>query len=261
MAIIPSGKRKFMKLQQQYQVTDQEGDATQAEVTDDQGAGGNGPFNFNQLKQDMAGQKNKSVAGPHFGEEDYQAAAKGGGLDKNMPEEEAGAAMGGAAGQPADELGKKGANIRGYVFQLLEELGAPPRLILENPDTFFQGKKDLDTGTISGSYILPSYTKNKKVTQQEAESIAMKIGEQFGLSQSISPQGSNFKIDFRTKEVQMQEDHGTSLQELVKNRGAAKPGGQASMGKAASSKSGMIKIDRNELYQKLTQKGLEKDNG
>jgi hypothetical protein len=255
MAIVPSGKRRLMKLQQQYQVTDQEGDATQSEVTND-GAGGGSQepaFNTEKLKQDMT---NKSVTGPQYGEEDYQAAVSGGKLDSSAPSKE-------EPQQGDDELGKKGSNIRGYVFQLLEELGAPPRLIMENPDTFFQGKKDLDTGTITGSYILPSFTNNKKVTQDDAERIAHQIGAKFGLSQSISPQGSNYKVDFRTKELQMQEDFGTSLQELVKQKGGAGGGknqGQfGGMSRAARTQSEMIKEGRSELANKLRQLGFGGD--
>lgn len=252
MAIVPSGKRRFMKLQQNYQVTDQEGDATQSEVVDDgQAEGSKGPaFDANKLKQDMSGKQ--SVTGPQYGEEDYQAAVSGGKLDPQQSPDE---------GQADEDLGKKGANIRGYVFQMLEELGAPPRLIMENPDTFFQGKKDLDTGTITGTYVLPSYTNNHKITQHEAEKIAMQIGEKFGLSQSISPQGNNYKVDFRTREIQQDENFGTSLQELVKQKGGNKGqfgGGQGGgqMARAARTQSEMIKESRSGLYDKLTKMGL-----
>lgn len=248
MAIVPSGKRRLMKLQQQYQVTNQEGDATQSEVVDDGAGASKGPaFDVNQLKQDLS---NQSVTGPQYGEEDYQAAVSGGKLDSSVQSPE-------DVQQSVEELGQKGANIRGYVFQLLEELGAPPRLIMENPDTFFQGKKDLDTGTITGSYILPSYTTHKKITQEEAERIAMQIGEKFGLSQSISPQGNNYKIDFRTRELQTQEDFGTSLQELVKQKGGGKNQGSfGGMSRAARTQSELIKQSRSELYDKLRKMGF-----
>lgn len=244
MAIVPSGKRKLMKLQQNYQVTDQEGDATQSEVTgDDSGNSGNPAFDINQIKQDMSSQ---SVAGPQYGAEDFQAAAQGGKISgpNNIEDSK----------EVVEEMGQKGANIRGYVFKALEELGAPTRLIIENPDAFFQGKKDLDTGTLTGSYILPSYTKDKKITQDEAESIAMQIGSKFGLSQSISPQGNNFKVDFHTKEVVNEEDHGTSLQELIKSRGGK--GGSGQMARAAKTHSEMIKESRSEFFDKLQKLGL-----
>lgn len=255
MPIVPSGKRRLMKLQQQYQVTDQDADATQSEVTGG-GDDAQGPaFDTEKLKQNMSGNKPGSMTGPQYGEDDFEAAASGGRIDPSQGEEK---------GQSDEELGKKGANIRGFVFQMLEQLGAPPRLIIENPDTFFQGKKDLDTGTISGSYVLPSYTRNRKIEQAEAEQIAMKIGERFGLSQSISPQGNNFKVDFRTREVMTGEDHGTSLQELVKNKGGGKGqmgGGQSGgqpgqMARAARTQSEMIKGSGTELYERLREMGF-----
>jgi hypothetical protein len=244
-----------MKLQQQYEVTDSDNDATQSEVVNPGGPGNSGgpAVNWDQIKNDMS---NQTTTGPQYGKEDYEAAAQNSKLDSNINDP-------GEVEQNTDgNLGQKGTNIRGFVFQSLEQLGAPARLIMDNPDTFFQGKKDLDTGTITGTYVLPSYTKNKKITQEEAEGIAAKIGERFGLSQSISPQGNNFKIDFRTREMMTPEDHGTSLQELVKNKGggsSGQPGGSSGgsgRGKAAHTQTEMIKESRNALYEAILKLGL-----
>lgn len=163
------------------------------------------------------------------------------------------------------DMGRKGANIRAFVFQTLEELGAPPRLIMDNPDAFFKGKKDLDTGTLSGSYILPSYTKNRKITQEEAEAVALKIGEQFGLSQSLSPVGRNFKIDFRTKDLTGAQDYGTSLQEVAGKGGGQSSGqhggggsGGQSMSRAASQsvRPNMKQARTESMYEKLKELGF-----
>ena len=247
MAIVPSGKQKLMKLQQSYNVTDQDGEATQSEVKPDQGNAAPA-FDWNGLQNDM---NKPSVAGPHYGEEDFQQAAKGGKMDSNS----------GMQDDTMWDLGRKGANIRAFVFHTLEELGAPPRLIMDSPDTFFKGTKDLDTGILSGSYILPSYTKNRKIPQEEAETIAMRIGQQFGLSQKLSPQGRNYKIDFRTRDNSGSEDFGTSLQELAQGGGKGGQGGQGGqqpMARASSSdiRESIKRGNRNTMYEKLKELGF-----
>lgn len=252
MAIVPSGNRRLMKLQQNYEVTDSDSDAMQSEVKSGKSGQEAGPsFDWNAVQQ---GTKNQSVTGPQYGEEDFKAAVE--------PKVDSSVTDPNEVEQNVQDLGRKGANIRGHIFQLLEELGAPPRLLMESPDTFFQGKKDLDTGVITGSYILPSYTKNKKITQQEAEGVAMQIGNMFGLSQSISPMGNNFKVDFRTREVEQGIDHGTSLQELVKGKGGmgGSPGGISNR-KAAQTQGEMIKASRQNLYDAVKRLGFGDKNG
>lgn len=263
MSIVPSGKRKLMKLQQSYNVTNEDGKATQSEVGNDQSSAAPA-FDWSALQQEQQGSKSQSVTGPQYGEQDFQQAAQGGKIDPANAGEQ-GDAQGGAQSDVMWDMGRKGANIRAFVFQTLEELGAPPRLIMDNPDAFFKGKKDLDTGTLSGSYILPSYTKNRKITQEEAEAVALKIGEQFGLSQSLSPVGRNFKIDFRTKDLTGAQDYGTSLQEVAGKGGGQSSGqhggggsGGQSMSRAASQsvRPNMKQARTESMYEKLKELGF-----
>ncbi len=257
MAIVPSGKRKLMKLQQSYQVTDQNKDATQTEVTNDssqkqpQQQQQKPAFDFNQLQQNM---QNQNVSGPVPSAEELQGAVE--------PKVDSSVQSPGDVTQKMDDLGTKGNNMRSFIFGLLEDLGAPTTKLLDDPDTFFQGVKDLDTGKISGSYFLPSYTKNNKITQDRAEQIARQIGEKFNLSQKLQPVGNNYKITYLTREDPTAMQTGSSFDEMgsQKAKGSGGGGGGMAMGKAASVSRGMQKDRTNSLFDGLL-KQLGEKNG
>lgn len=247
MAIVPSGKRKLMKLQQSYQVTDQNKDATQTEVTNDSGQQQKPAFDFNQLQQNM---QNQNMQGPVPSADELKKAVE--------PKADSSIKSPNDVGQKVEDLGTKGNNMRSFIFGLLEDLGVPTTKLLDDPDVFFQGVKDLDTGKISGSYFLPSYTKNNQITQDRAEQLARQIGEKFNLSQKLQPTGNNFKITYLTRDDPNAMQTGTSFDELgsQKNKG----GGMPSMSKAASVSLGLQRDRTNSLFEELL-KNLGVKNG
>lgn len=229
MSIVPSGRRKMMKLQQSQRLVDSDPDAMQVEYADTP----SGPsFDFQGL-QDSIGQDPTDVDVP--AEEDLQGAVD------NIQFPDQGADVGVSDG--GDGLGVEGNNIRDVVFKTLEDLGVPSRFMMSNGDALFRGEKDLSSGQLKGYFMLPTYTQGHKIIQEEAEKIAAGIGQQFGLQLKISHEKNNYKVSFQTQDLKP-EGIGSSLDQLV--------GGDSSVGlRAASTTNEMIKEARNNLAETL----------
>tara|TARA_B100000614_G_scaffold262909_1_gene300784 strand:+ start:247057 stop:247746 length:690 start_codon:yes stop_codon:yes gene_type:complete len=221
-----------MKLQQTANVIDADSEATQTEVSTGSPAGPSGPaFDFQALQEQMQGGGGQQPAVPS--QEDLQSAMDG------MQHGEA-ADVG--VSEEGGETGPGGESIRDHIFSLLEGLGVPRRAIMTNPDSLFQAKKDLGSSSVTGFYMLPSYVQDRQINQKEAEGIAAKIGQQFGLQQSISHKGNNFKVDFKTMDV-APTGSGSSFDELLGQKGGQQ--------KAAQTQSEMIREGRSQLVETL----------
>jgi len=226
MAIVPSGTRRLMKMQQSSTLLDADPEATQEQYSIDGNQGST--VDWGRLQENAQG-----VAGDVPSQEDLEGAV-GDGLQFPGQSPEVGVSEGG------DGLGVQGTNIRDAVFQLLTKLGIPERMLSGNPDAFFQGKKDLTNNTLTGMFMLPSYVQQRKIGQEEAEQIALKIGQQFGLQLTLSHKGNNFQVDFRTQDM-APETTGTSFDELALKGN----------NKSAQTQGEMIKQGRSELIDKL----------
>ena len=138
-------------------------------------------------------------------------------------------------------------SLRKYIFQLLEGLGIPGRILDKTSDKVFKSTEDLANGTLSGHYLIPTYTAKGEVGESEAKQIAQQISSQFGLIQKLENSGSNYKITFQSGSAQTEEDEasGTSFDRLLSG------GDKGSNSKAASTVQEMIKESREQCLDGL----------
>lgn len=136
-------------------------------------------------------------------------------------------------------------NIKTAVFQILQELGVPPRQLKENAAKIIEVTHDLDTNLVNGHYLIPTYTQGHEITEAKAKQIAAQIGKRFNLSQSLKAGDINYRVDFRSNAAQNTMGHGTSFDNL---------GGGQSNRKAASTTPSihdMIKFSKERLVKTL----------
>jgi len=233
--IVPSGKRRFMKYQQVGSVVNQDPNAEQVEYQSDDGPA----FDFSALQDQLQGGEEQSVPSSEEldGAVDQGLKFPGQGADVGVP--------------GSDEVGETEGGLRDKVFSTLVQLGVPERQVSSMSDKLFQGKKDLTNNTLKGNFLIPSYAKSKKISQDEAETIAKSIGQEYGLALSISNVGNNFKVDFQTQQLARYDLMGSSFDEL--NGGS---GGEDGQQRAAQTQTEMIKISHKGLIDSLLNIGL-----
>lgn len=246
--IFPSGTRRMMKLQQNLNAvnTEQDGDAERSEIVNSGGQNSSGAFDWNKLKKNV----NNPAPKGKVDQMALQNALDEEGDQKNMvPPAQVGG--NGNSENSGNGPSSSGNNIRDFIFGKLEELGVPSRLIMSNPDSIFKGTKDLTNNTLKGFYILPSFTAQRKISPEEAESIAIEIGNKFGLDQNYGHMGNNYKVEFSTKDMTPNENFGTSLQEIAGGKAGKQNMNQP---KAANTHIEMIKTARSQLFNNISGK-------
>jgi hypothetical protein len=140
-----------------------------------------------------------------------------------------------------EDNSSKTTSMKSYVFKMLQQLGVQPRQ-LSNVDGQIYGEEiDLDAHTISGHYMIPTFTSQGQIDEKKAQQTAKQIGQQFGLSQKMKIQGRNWRVDFKSAPRQEVQSGGSSFDELHNNNKQKK----------ASTQGEMIKDRRNELYNIL----------
>jgi len=218
VAIVPSGNRKFMKLQQAVDpvaglgATDVDQEVVYNNEQQDQGQGS--AFDFEGLQQQMDGQPQESL---------NENPLSGDPMDQAAEEEE-----------PLTDLEE---SLEKAVLKNLAELGVPEKMFRtkDGIDPFFQWDEDLDNGTSSGFYLIPSYTESRQVSRNDAKDLAQRIGAEYNLSQKITKEGHNFRVKFQTKAEEPQNaQYGTSFDNLLK------PEKASDMSRAASSSNSII---------------------
>lgn len=136
---------------------------------------------------------------------------------------------------------QKDSTMKAYIYNMLEGLGVPKRQLDNIDKQLYSQEINLDDRTISGHYMIPTFTIQGEIDEQKAQSIARQIGEKFNLSQKMKLNGRNWRIDFRSVPKQENHDGGSSFDEL-----------QGNLDKKASFTIGeMIKARKDDLYNKL----------
>ena len=141
-----------------------------------------------------------------------------------------------------------------FVFKMLEDLGVPSRQLQENGEKLIEIVHDLDTGSVRGFYLIPTYTQGHQITESRAKALAARMGLKFNLSQSLKAGGMNYRVDFTSRGAQEQMGHGTSFDQL----GGGQKGGMGGQRKAAGivpTLSDMLKFSKDELFDQIVKKG------
>jgi len=232
VAIVPNGTRRLMKLQQ-YTSTDT-------------GFGGNG------IDQDIVLDDKQTDDGAQVGDGtgpsvDFEA------LQQQVNQDQPAESPTPESIQQALRPNEPGDNqleesLEKAVISELTSLGVPEKMFnsKQGLDPFFQWDENLDDGTSSGFYLIPSFTQNQQVSRENAKELAQKIGSEFSLSQKITKEGHNFKVKFQTKVDQPQQaQFGTSFDSLLK------PGSTEDLQAAATSRNPIITGSRDETLNIL----------
>lgn len=133
------------------------------------------------------------------------------------------------------------ASLESYFTKKLVSLGVSPRTFKgkDGLDPFFQWDEDLDSGTSSGFYLIPTYTIKGEISRKQAKNIASEMGKKFNLSQKLSTEGNNYKVKFQTRSEEPQRpSHGSSFDELLSPTHSSD--GDAGFSKSALSKHQII---------------------
>jgi hypothetical protein len=233
MAIFPSGQRRVMMAQQQ-----------------DPNAGKSGISVGNEAATAFRSQpQQQQVVDAEFPKdaESPQQVPTPGQSEQQNPQQE-------ANGQQQQQQQAVDDEFKTFVFKMLTELGVPERQLQENAEKLIEIVHDLDTGSVRGFYMIPTYTQGHQITESKAKALAAKIGLKFNLSQSLKAGGSNYRIDFTSRGAQEQMGHGTSFDQI----GGGQKGGMGGQRKAAAivpSLSDMMKSSKDDLYDRIVKKG------
>lgn len=149
----------------------------------------------------------------------------------------------GAVNTPVDKsesaVSDKASSMQTHIYKVLEELGVQRRQIDSLSKNLFGQEIDLDTKTISGHYMIPTFTTKGEIDESRAQQIAQAIGQRFGMSQKMRLEGGkNWRVDFKSQVRDDKMQGGSSFDSMHEN----------SQKKAASTLGEMIKDRREELY-------------
>jgi len=128
-------------------------------------------------------------------------------------------------------------DLKSFIFQELESIGVSPRVISEKHDSIFSQTLKSD-GTLSGFFLIPTFTAGGKISVKGATDMAKKISSQYSLEWQIEEVSNNYRVKFETMK---QEDAPESSFDHL--------GGKAA--KTASVFSELLEERKNLLYKKL----------
>jgi hypothetical protein len=182
------------------------------------------------------------------------------GGDPQMPAETMG--QGGADELSVEPIAQEGedtqqqqnpeTSLKAYVFNVLEHLGVPPRQLQTIPDIFSQ-EIDFDSNTVTGHYLVPTYTAHSQIDEKKAIQIARKIGQRFGLSQKMKLEHrngvTNWRVSFQTMPKQSVQQGGSSFDAFQGQSNFNK--GSGAQNRAAFTMGEMIKARRDDLYETM----------
>lgn len=130
-------------------------------------------------------------------------------IDKDVPSEEG----------PLDESLEPSepdgdSELQGYVFSILEELGVERRQLDSVSKQVYSEETDLQSHSVKGHYMIPTFTKKGQVSKSKATEIARDIGQKFSLHQKIKTEGKNWRVDFQSFQEPKEESHGSSFDDF-----------------------------------------------
>jgi hypothetical protein len=128
-------------------------------------------------------------------------------------------------------------DLKAAVFSELEGIGVPSRIVREKQDSIF-GQTLKSDSSLSGFFLIPTFTAEGKVSLSTATDLAKKISSQFGLDWQIEEVNNNYRVKFET-----------ATQEVTPESSFDMLGGKTS--KTASAFSELLEERKNLLYNKL----------
>jgi hypothetical protein len=128
-------------------------------------------------------------------------------------------------------------DLKAAVFSELESIGVPSRIVREKQDSIF-GQTLKSDSSLSGFFLIPTFTAEGKVSLSTATDLAKKISSQFGLDWQIEEVNNNYRVKFET-----------ATQEVTPESSFDMLGGKTS--KTASAFSELLEERKNLLYNKL----------
>ena len=128
-------------------------------------------------------------------------------------------------------------DLKASVFSELEGIGVPSRIVREKQDSIF-GQTLKSDSSLSGFFLIPTFTAEGKVSLSTATDLAKKISSQFGLDWQIEEVNNNYRVKFET-----------ATQEVTPESSFDMLGGKTS--KTASAFSELLEERKNLLYNKL----------
>lgn len=123
------------------------------------------------------------------------------------------------------------------IFQKLESIGVSSRIIREKHDSIFSQTLKSD-GSLSGFFLIPTFTAEGRVSVKKATDIANDISSQYSLEWQIEEVNNNYKVKFETMK-----------QEIAPESSFDQLGGKSA--KTASVFSELLEERKNLLYNKL----------
>lgn len=130
--------------------------------------------------------------------------------------------------------------------QILETIGVPLRTIDNIEKQLYAEETNLADNTISGHYMIPTYTATMKVTKEKALSLARQMEQKFGLVSRMKLEGRNWRVDFKSRPKVDVQQGGSSFDEL---------NGPDKQQKAASTLGDMLLARREELFEQMRKIG------
>tara|TARA_Y100000310_G_scaffold313359_1_gene361641 strand:+ start:2327 stop:2905 length:579 start_codon:yes stop_codon:yes gene_type:complete len=89
-------------------------------------------------------------------------------------------------------------DLKSSIFSELENIGLPSRVAREKQDSIF-GQTLKSDGTLSGFFLIPTFTAEGKVSLNTATGIAKDVSSRFSLDWQIEEINNNYRVKFETK--------------------------------------------------------------
>ena len=89
-------------------------------------------------------------------------------------------------------------DLKWSIFSELENIGLPSRVAREKQDSIF-GQTLKSDGTLSGFFLIPTFTAEGKVSLNTATGIAKDVSSRFSLDWQIEEINNNYRVKFETK--------------------------------------------------------------
>lgn len=128
-------------------------------------------------------------------------------------------------------------DLKSFIFSELEGIGVPSRIVREKQDSIF-GQTLKSDSSLSGFFLIPTFTAEGKVSLASAIDIAKKVSDSFSLEWQIEEVNNNYRVKFET---QKQETAPESSFDMLGSKTS----------KTASVFSELLEERKNLLYNKL----------
>ncbi len=96
-------------------------------------------------------------------------------------------------------------DLKSFIFSELERIGVPSRIVREKQDSIF-GQTLKSDSSLSGFFLIPTFTAEGKVSLGSATDIAKKVSDTFSLEWQIEEINNNYRVKFETQKQEVAPD-------------------------------------------------------